>query len=382
MRKPDVMMKIVLLATSILASSLAAARPALAGPARPNDEEDRRYAARGVNMMMDGDLDGAVEVFQQIEQKDPDSPLGFVLEADATWWKIYYVSANLIDPDVFDVANMEATPYDSHFDDLDNVAIRKAEARIHLHQDLARSYLYEGFAYALRARLEGLHDRDLATARAGKKMRAHLLRALELDPSLTDAYLGVGIYNYFVDTLPGIVKFLSVFIGLPGGSRTEGLRQLQTLRGEGRIGEGGSEVLSRQGLLTRSTKNSTRNPCASSGSCNRNFPTTPSGRCSSAACITAWEDPKKARKSTARSIKEPRGKIPKWTKPSTTPPAKPWNGNTRSRNFREVSGHWSIGSSDHLNCPLSVVRCRCRRIGEIESAAWSRFRLLPLATDN
>ena len=133
-------MKIVLLATSIMASSLAADRPALAGSSGPNDEDDRHYAARGVDMMMDGDLDGAIEVFQQIEQKDPDSPVGFVLEANVTWWKIYYVSANLIDPDVFDVANMEATPYDSHFDDLDNVAIRKAEARIHLHQDLARSF--------------------------------------------------------------------------------------------------------------------------------------------------------------------------------------------------------------------------------------------------
>jgi tetratricopeptide (TPR) repeat protein len=236
MQKIGMLMKIVLLATSILASSLAAARPALAGSNRPDDEDDRHYAARGVEMMMDGDLDGAIEVFQQVEQKDPDSPLGYVLEADATWWKIYYVSANLIDPDVFDVANMEATPHDSHFDDLDNVAIHKAEARIHMRQDLARSYLYAGFAYALRARLEGLHDRDMATARAGKRMRSHLLRALELDPSLADAYLGIGIYNYFVDTLPGIVKFLSMFIMLPSGSRTEGLQQLQLCAQKGELG--------------------------------------------------------------------------------------------------------------------------------------------------
>lgn len=236
MRKPGLMIRMLLLAISIVAANLAAVRPAAAGLSLPSDEEDRHYAARGIEMMMDGDLDGAVQLFQQIEQKDPESPLGFVLEANVTWWKIYYVSANLIDPDVFDVANMEATPYDSHFDDLEKVAIRKAEARIHQRQDLARSYLYEGYAYALRGRLEGLHDRDLATARAGKKMRSHLLRALELDPSLADAYLGLGIYNYFVDTLPGIVKFLSVFIGLPGGSRTEGLRQLHLCAAKGELG--------------------------------------------------------------------------------------------------------------------------------------------------
>ena len=80
MRKPIVMMKIVLLAISILASSLAAARPAWA---HPNDADDRHAAVPGVTMMMDGDLDGAVKVFQQIEQKDPDSPVGCVLEADA-----------------------------------------------------------------------------------------------------------------------------------------------------------------------------------------------------------------------------------------------------------------------------------------------------------
>jgi tetratricopeptide (TPR) repeat protein len=225
-----------LLAASILAASFVAAGPVLAGPNKhPNDEEDRNYAVRGLDMMMDGDLDGAIVVAQQIEQKDPASPLGYVLEANANWWKIYYASANLIDPDVFDVANMDATPYDSHFEDLDRVAIHKAEARVRAHEDVAHNLLYEGFAYALRARLDGLHDRDLPTARAGKKMRGLLLQALEIDPTLTDAYLGIGIYNYFVDSLSSIVKFLSIFIGLPGGSRTEGLRQLQLCAEKGEL---------------------------------------------------------------------------------------------------------------------------------------------------
>ncbi len=55
---------------------------------------------------------------------------------------------------------MEATPYDSHFDDLNRVAIHKAEVRIRAQDDLPRNLLYEGFAYALRARLDGLHDRE------------------------------------------------------------------------------------------------------------------------------------------------------------------------------------------------------------------------------
>ncbi len=235
MRKFRLMTKTFLLAASLLAASLVWVCPAQAGSNRPNEEEDRHYAGRGVSMMMDGDLDGAIVVAQQIEQKDPDSPLGFILEANITWWKIYYASANLIDPDVFDVANSDATPYDSHFEDLDRVAIHKAEERVRARDDLARNLLYEGIAYALRARLDGLHDRDLPTARAGKKMRSLLLEALQLDPTLIDAYCGLGIYNYFVDTLSSIVKILSVFIGLPGGSRTEGLRQLQLCAEKGEL---------------------------------------------------------------------------------------------------------------------------------------------------
>ena len=236
MQKPGSILCTLVSVTFVVTASLASARSGQIQAPSSNDADNRRFAMRGVNLMMDGDLDGAISVFKQIEQKAPNSPLGYVLEADATWWRIYYVSANLIDPDVFDVAKMEATPYDSHFNDVNNVAIHHAEARIHERQDLARNYLYEGYAYALRARFEGLHDRDLATARAGKKMRALLLRGLAIDPSIVDAYLGVGIYNYFVDTLPGIVKFLSMFIGLPGGSRTEGLHQLDLCATKGELG--------------------------------------------------------------------------------------------------------------------------------------------------
>jgi hypothetical protein len=200
-----------------------------------NDAEQRQEASRGLDLLMDGDLKGATEVFRQIQQRDPQSPLGYLLEADALWWVIYYSTANLIDPDVFAATDLPTTPYDAHFEDLVNMTIRAAEARVRAGQDVARNYLYGGMAYALRARLFGLRDKDLPTARAGKRMRAMLFQALATDPNLTDAYLGIGIYNYFVDTLSAIVKILAWFIRLPGGSRAEGLRQLQLAADKGEL---------------------------------------------------------------------------------------------------------------------------------------------------
>ena len=200
-----------------------------------SDAADRRRAVHGLDLLLDGDIDGAAQIFRQIQVEDPQSPLGYLLEADAVWWTIYFSTANLFDVDVFAATDLPTTPYDAHFDDLVDLAIRKSEARIRAHEDLARSYLYEGMAYALRARLTGLRDRDLPTARSGKKMRALLLKSLELDPSLTDAYLGIGIYNYFVDTLSAVVKILAFFIRLPGGSRIDGVRQMQLAADKGEL---------------------------------------------------------------------------------------------------------------------------------------------------
>jgi tetratricopeptide (TPR) repeat protein len=200
-----------------------------------NDAGQRQEAFRGLDLLMDGDLKGASEIFRRIQQSNPQSPLGYLLEANALWWGIYYSTANLIDPDVFAATDLLTTPYDAHFQDLVDMTMRTAEARVHANQDVARNYLYWGMAYALRARLFGLRDKDLPTARAGKRMRTLLLRALDADPNLTDAYLGIGIYNYFVDTLSAIVKVLAWLIRLPGGSRTEGLRQLQLAADKGEL---------------------------------------------------------------------------------------------------------------------------------------------------
>ena len=195
-------------------------------------------ARHGMQLLMNGDFDEAILVFRQVEQADPESPLGYVLEADANWWKIYLTEGNLIDPDVFEALSEAVTPYDAEFQRLNSLAVQKAEAQIHSHQDEARAHLYEGFAYALQARLEALRDHALGAARAAKKMRNLSLTALKLDPTLYDANLGVGIYNYFEATLPTYVKMLRFLILLPGGDRELGLQQLQTAADKGEITKG------------------------------------------------------------------------------------------------------------------------------------------------
>jgi tetratricopeptide (TPR) repeat protein len=88
-------------------------------------------------------------------------------------------------------------------------------------------HLDAGLGYAQKTRLYSLRDEKRAEARAGVRAQEHFLRALALDPNLADADMGLGLYNYYVDTLSAIARILRFFMGIPGGSKTEGVRQLR-----------------------------------------------------------------------------------------------------------------------------------------------------------
>jgi len=185
--------------------------------------------------MYSGRADESIAWARTVQLAHPAHPLGYLLEADALWWRIYCMSAerryNTID------AWSQPRPPDPAHDAylaLADTVIRLAEASI-AKSDTAEMQLYAGMGYALRARLLGLRYEKLGTARAGVESRRHLLRCLELDPAMDDAYLGLGLYNYFVDTLSAMAKVLRFFMGIPGGDKKIGLRQLEAAAEHGEL---------------------------------------------------------------------------------------------------------------------------------------------------
>jgi tetratricopeptide (TPR) repeat protein len=215
-------------ATLLFVLALLGVSRARAVPPPPtSDAEQIKVAQQGLDLLMNGDPDAAIKVFRRIESDDPDSALGYLMEADALWWKIYFATGNLIDPDVFVVPSGSKTPYDSRFNKLVDTAIAKARANRSANRDVARNYLYEGMAYGLRGRLASMRENNLPAARAAKQMRSLLIDAVHHDRNLRDAYAGLGLYDYFVDTLPTIVKLLRWMIGLPGGNRERGIQEIE-----------------------------------------------------------------------------------------------------------------------------------------------------------
>jgi hypothetical protein len=147
-----------------------------------------------------------------------------VLSATALWWRI------LLDP--------ESHALDAQFETSVTHAINTTEAWTVREPDDAEGWFYLGGAYAARVQWRVLRNEKLAAARDGKRIKQALERAITLDPSLDDAYFGIGMYKYYADVAPTAAKILRFLLLLPGGDRKVGLDEMLRARDRGRLMQG------------------------------------------------------------------------------------------------------------------------------------------------
>jgi len=178
-----------------------------------------------------GDLEGGRVAALRLQEEQPDHPIGYLLEAEALWWKIWCSSAEFKYGMTYPRHRAKLAA-DRHYLELAAKASSLAEAKIAQH-DSAEMQFYAGMGDALASRLYGLRGEGRNTARAGVRARDHLLRAVAMNAELADADLGLGLYNYYIDTLSAAARVLRFFMGIPGGSKKEGIRQLQHAIDEG-----------------------------------------------------------------------------------------------------------------------------------------------------
>lgn len=171
------------------------------------------------------DLDGAVEAAQRMEAARPDHPLGYLLEGEALWWRIWCESAEF-KYGMTDARRRPKLDADQRYLQLAAKVSSLAEAQIKQH-DTAEMQFYAGMADAAAARFYALRGENRNAARAGVRGREHLLHSKSLDPDLADADLGLGLYNYYVDTLSAMARIFRFFMGIPGGSKQDGIRLLE-----------------------------------------------------------------------------------------------------------------------------------------------------------
>lgn len=179
------------------------------------------------------DISAGLNIAGRLERLQPAHPLGYLLEAEALWWRIWCTSAEF-KYGMNDAHHRAKLAADQHFFDLAQKISSLADDQLKLHES-PEMHFYEGMGQAMAARLYGLRYEARNTARAGVRAREQFLRAITLDPRLADADLGLGLYNYYIDTLSSIARMLRFFMGIPGGSKQDGIRQLEHAIAEGQL---------------------------------------------------------------------------------------------------------------------------------------------------
>ncbi len=100
-----------------------------------------------------------------------------------------------------------------------------AEALFHLAQ-----------GHLLRSMYRINHDKGMwGAARDAAKSKGYADEYIKRHPEHGDAYLVLGLYNYFVDIAPNFVKVMRILLFLPSGNRTEGLKQLERASRDGSL---------------------------------------------------------------------------------------------------------------------------------------------------
>jgi len=144
-----------------------------------------------------------------------------LLDVVAIWWRIQLDPNNRSRDDQF------RTRVDAAIAAIDTWTMREPMR--------AEAWFYLGGAYGARAQWRVLRGERLSAARDGKRIKEALERALELDPSLQDAYFGIGLYHYYAAVAPAAARFLRFLLLLPGGDRVKGLDEMLRAREGGEL---------------------------------------------------------------------------------------------------------------------------------------------------
>ncbi len=174
----------------------------------------------GLEMVYTQRYPEALFIFQEISRIWPEEPAGYMLQA-ATY-ATYMMDYTTYEPEPLFYALVEQ-------------AIRKARARLETLTDpreRAWMFFFQGAAFLYRAERKVRHRDYLDAVKDGWRGYKSLMKAVELDSTLYDAYLGIGTVHVALAKVPGWIRILMPF--LPPGDVERGLAEMRKAATRGR----------------------------------------------------------------------------------------------------------------------------------------------------
>ncbi len=171
---------------------------------------------QGLEWLYHAQYEKARESFDAYVRANPDDPAGYFYLTATDWWHL----AQEIEYDLPEIKTRLEENAQRTIAVAKKLYDSSSDPRVQ-----AKASLYWGGAEGLWGRWLVIQEEWVSAYFAGKRGHKMLKQAIKLDPELYDAYLGLGIYDYYTDTLSGIQAVLAAM--LIGGDKERGLSELQ-----------------------------------------------------------------------------------------------------------------------------------------------------------
>ncbi|MBI5209575.1 MAG: tetratricopeptide repeat protein [Elusimicrobia bacterium] len=194
--------------------------PSHAVPLSLSAEADK-IILQGLDAAYGFDFERAASLFAAVSQGAPEHPAGPFFLASLHWLEF---SQNADIPGTIDALEPK-------FNEVMDEAFSRAKKMHEKNRDDPEANFYLGAAYGMKGRWQLLKRQWIRAASNGYKGYKYLQRTIELYPGFYDAYLGLGMYDYYSDTLPTVLKFAANLIAR--GDKQRGLRYIDLTMAKG-----------------------------------------------------------------------------------------------------------------------------------------------------
>jgi hypothetical protein len=160
-------------------------------------------------------LNDARTAARELQQGYPDHPAGYLITAETYWWEAQEDPQNKSIEDAYYRAQ--------------KLAEEKAETAVKTGKySKAEVLAYLASAHGSYARFQVTQKSAFFGAmRAGLRAHKYAEQVYALDKTYYDIYVGLGAFNYFAGTLPGVIKPFAWLLGA-SGDKDLGVQQLHT----------------------------------------------------------------------------------------------------------------------------------------------------------
>lgn len=167
---------------------------------------------KGMDLVYDMKYNEANNVFDEIIRHEPQNGYGYFLKSVCYFWQYQ--------------SNTQDKVIGEKYKEITFKAVDVAEEMLDKNENNIDAMFYLGGAYGNLGRYYALDGSFIKAYWYGQKGKDYLEDVVEKDPKYCDAYLGLGIYHYYSDVLPKIIKFLSFILGIEGDKK-KGIQELQ-----------------------------------------------------------------------------------------------------------------------------------------------------------